>query len=263
MNYSEDLVNLIHAEVMRVLHRTTRRTPVKVSGYDKKTHAVKLKLMPESNDDQNPVETGWIPLHTFQTGEKSGFYSPPNINDHGWLEFSDDDREGGTFTHAAFNDKFPPDDTVEAGELKYVHPATQSQIYFSKDGTITIRGQNTSNANGGNKKGSDDNHQQTFVLKADGTTHVTDKNGQSFVMDGNQTITTRDKAGSTVVQHNGAITLTDAAGSVADLKNDGNINLIAGGKIALVAAKISLGDLDAPLPVKLCDDSCATAVYAK
>lgn len=192
MSVGEDLINTIHAEVMRVLHRTTRRTPVIVDAYDKKTHAVKLKLQPDSVKED--VITGWIPLHTVQTGNKSGWFSPPNVKDHGWLEFSDDDREGGTFTHAAFNDQFPPDDTVEAGELKYIHPATQAQLYFKKDGSITLRGKNNSNANGGNStggtdgkggSGSSDNSKQTFVMAADGSVLVQDKSGNaSLKIDG-------------------------------------------------------------------------------
>lgn len=194
MFHTEDLLNLVRAEVMRVLHRTTRRTPVVVDGYDKKTHSVRLKLMPESKDQ--PVLTGWIPLHTSQTGNKRGFYSPPNVGDPGWLEFHDDDREGGTFTHASFNDKSPPDDTVEAGELKYIHPGTESQIYFNKNGDVIIRGQKTD---------SQDNSKQTVKLHADGKITVQDKAEQSIVMDGSGNITITNAAGSKIIMEGSLI----------------------------------------------------------
>lgn len=196
MSESEALANFVHREVLRVMHRSTRRTPGVVDSYDKETHSVKLKLMPDSIDDNHPVITGWLPLHPVQTGNKAGWYSPPNIGDHGWIEFHDDDREAGHFQVATFNDKFPPDKTVNAGELKYIHPGTQTQIYFDKNGNITIRGQNTSNSNGGNNNNgqsggsNQDNSKQTIVLKSDGSITAQDKSGNAkIVLDGNGNIT--------------------------------------------------------------------------
>jgi hypothetical protein len=196
MSDHEALVNLIHREILRVQHRSTRRTPGVVDSYDKETHSVKVKLMPDSIDDGQPVVTGWLPLHPLQTGNKAGWHSPPNIKDHGWIEFHDDDREAGHFQVATFNDKFPPDKTVEAGELKYIHPGTQTQIYFDKNGNITIRGQNTSNANGGNNNNgagggtNQDNSKQTIVLKSDGSITIQDKSGNGkIVLDGNGNMT--------------------------------------------------------------------------
>jgi phage baseplate assembly protein gpV len=149
--YGEALINLIHREALRVLHRNTRRTPVVVDSYDPKTYAAKFKLMPDSVSQD--VITGWIPLHTLQTGNNFGWHSPPNVGDHGWLDFHEDDREGGTFTAATFNDKFKPI-AVDAGEVMYQHK-TGSQIYFKKDGTVTVK----------------------------------DKGGNSIVMNGSDTIT--------------------------------------------------------------------------
>lgn len=189
MSAEEGLINLIHSEVFRALHRSTRRTPVQVDAYDPKLHAVKLKLMPESMDGSEPVVTGWVPLHPVQTGNNFGWHAPPNINDHGWLEFSDFDREGGTFTHAVFNDKFKPIQDVQAGELKYRHK-TGTLIYFDKNGNVTITGKNNTNANGGtNTAGTgssqtgtgQDNSKQTFILKSDGSVYVQDSTGNANI----------------------------------------------------------------------------------
>ena len=135
MSVHEQLVNMIHREVVRVLHRNTRRTPVIVDSYDPATYAAKFKLMPDSVT--TPVITGWIPLHTLQSGNNFGWHSPPNIGDHGWLDFHEDDREAGFYSAATFNDQFKPVQ-VQAGELMYQHKSG-SQIYFKQDGTVTIK----------------------------------------------------------------------------------------------------------------------------
>jgi hypothetical protein len=203
MSATEDFLNLIHREIMATMDRMTRRQPGIVDSYDPETHAIKLKLMPDSGEGETPVITGWIPLHTQQTGNQFGWHSPPNIGDPGWIEFHEFDREGGTFQQATFNDNFPPDKTVEAGELKYIHKSKTS-IYFDKDGNITITGMNTSDGKGGGQ----DNSKQTIVLKKDGSTSFTDKAGQSVVMNGTDTIAITDAAGDTVVMNGGTITLT-------------------------------------------------------
>lgn len=165
MSEHEALLNLIHREVLRVLHRSTRRTPVVVDGYDPKTHAAKFKLMPDSVSG-DPVITGWIPLQTQQTGNNFGWHMPPNIGDHGWLEFHDDDREAGTFVHASFNDKFQPVDTVKAGEWFYKHKNGAS-IYYKDDGSVNLT----------DKAGN-------FVnMDGTGTVTINDKNGNKLVLD--------------------------------------------------------------------------------
>jgi phage baseplate assembly protein gpV len=187
MSEIEGLIDLIHAEVLRVLHRTTRRSPVVVDSYDPQTHAAKFKLMPDSDGNNEPVITGWIPLHPQQTGNGAGWHIPPNIGDHGWIEFHDDDREGGTFQAAVFNDKFPPDKTVQAGEWKYIHPKTKTKIYYDNSGNITITGMNTSDGKGGGQ----DNSKQTIILKADGSVTTQDRTGvDNIVLDGVGNITT-------------------------------------------------------------------------
>lgn len=135
MGWNEALLNVVRREVLRVMHRTTRRTPVIVDAYDPQTHAAKFRLMPDSVD--SAVVTGWIPLHTIHTGNNYGFHAAPNIGDHGWLEFHEDDREGGTFTGATFNDKLKPLVT-QAGELQY-QTIWGHVLYFKQDGSLTIK----------------------------------------------------------------------------------------------------------------------------
>jgi len=146
MSGFQALANYIHGESMRVQHRASTRTPVVVDSFDPQTFAVKLKLMPDSIDPQKPVLTGWIPLHTLQTGNQFGWYSPPNINDHGWLEFHDDDREAATFSQAVFNDVLKPIGTVQAGELNYIH-STLSSMYFNQNGQVIFTDKPTGTGN--------------------------------------------------------------------------------------------------------------------
>jgi phage baseplate assembly protein gpV len=147
MSAHEALINFIHREVERAVARHTQRTPVVVDGFDPKTHTAKFKLMPDSED--TAVITGWIPLQTQQTGNNFGWHMPPNIGDHGWLEFHDDDREAGNFVHASFNDQFQPVSSVQAGEWFYKH-RSGSSIYYKSDGSVTItdKGGNTVVMNG-------------------------------------------------------------------------------------------------------------------
>jgi len=269
MSEIEGLLDLIHGEVLRVLHRVSRRTPVKVDSYDKQTHSVKLKLMPDSDQGgDGDVITGWIPLHPQQTGNGAGFHIPPNTGDHGWLEFHEDDREGGTFQQATFNDKFPPDKTVDAGEFKYIHPKTQSQFYFKNDGSVTIRGMNTSNSNGGNNQNqnapagngtsggsstSQDNSKQTVILAADGSVTVQDGKQNKIVWNGTDTITATDAAGDTIVMKGGEIKLTNQNGSYVDVNGNDVTVHSPGGQIVLdnPNGKILIGSPSASIPVML------------
>jgi len=144
MSWHEALVNIIHREVLRVLHRNTRRTPVIVDSYDPVNYAAKFKLMPDSVD--TAVITGFVPLHTIQSGNNYGWHAPPNIGDHGWLDFHEDDREGGTFTGAAFNDRFKPLPT-QPGELQY-QSIWGHVIYLRQDGSLTLKNGARSGAGG-------------------------------------------------------------------------------------------------------------------
>jgi phage baseplate assembly protein gpV len=163
MSEHEAFSNFVHREVLRVLHRQTRRTPVVVDSYDPATHAVKVRLMPDSVDDNDPVVTGWISLHPLQTGNQFGWHMPPNIGDPGWVEFHEDDREAGQFVSATFNDKFPPV-SVEGGEWLYKNK-WGALINFKKDGSVT----------------------------------VTDKSGSTIISDGNGKITLQGQSGNKVL----------------------------------------------------------------
>ena len=188
MSEYEAFANMVHHEVLRVLHRNSRRSAVVVDGYDPKTHAVKLRLMPDSVDSNNPVITGWIPLKTEQTGNGFGWHMPPNIGDHGWAEFHDDDREAGQFVSAAFNDKFQPVET-KAGEWFYKNK-WGALINFKEDGSVTI----------------------------------TDKSGSTVTLDGTGTITIQGKAGNNaVLKSTGEVTVKPKDGKFVFLGGDGLI----------------------------------------
>jgi hypothetical protein len=181
MSEHDALANWVHMEVMRVLHRTTRRTPVQVDGYDDKTHAVKLKLMPDSMDGSDPVITGWVPLPTPQGGNGFGWHMPPNINDHGWVEFHDSDREAGQYVGGVFNDKFKPIAGVKAGEWLYKN-AWGTLINFKADGSATVADKNGA----------------SITFDGQGTTTITGKDGSQVVLDKGGKITVKPKDGSMV-----------------------------------------------------------------
>ena len=170
MSWHEALVNLVHREVLRVMHRNTRRTPVIVDSYDPTTHAAKFKLMPDSVD--TAVVTGWIPLHTVQTGNNYGWHAPPNIGDHGWLDFHEDDREGATYSGGAFNDLFKPVAT-QAGELQYIS-IWGHQIYFKNDGSLTLKNGGKSGTGGtAQNPPSGSSTQSSIVIDPSGVVTIT------------------------------------------------------------------------------------------
>lgn len=159
----EAFTNFIHREVHRVLSRSTRRTPCVVDSYDPTTHAVKVRLMPDSVDGEDPVVTGWVSLHPLQAGNQFGWHMPPNIGDHGWVEFHEDDREAGQFVVATFNDQFSPI-AVSAGEW----------LYKNKWGSL-------------------------INFKADGSVTIADKAGNTVIMDGSGILTAKNVQGSEIV----------------------------------------------------------------
>jgi phage baseplate assembly protein gpV len=200
MSGYETLINLIHREAVRVISRMTRRTPAIVDSYDPKTHAAKFKLMPDSSGQ--PVITGWLPLHTHQTGNNYGWHMPPRINDHGWLEFHEDDREGATWVGGMFNDKFKPLPT-QPGELQY-QTVWGHVMYFKQDGTITFKNGTKSNADAqGTSK------QSTIVLDASGNVSVTANNNVNVTASSSGTITFKAQK----IVHDGSVYLGGADAS--------------------------------------------------
>lgn len=182
MSAHEGLVNLIHREVLRVLNRSARRTPCIIDSWDAATHSVRVRFQPED------TLSGLIPVQTAQAGSQFGLHIAPNINDHGWVEFHEDDREAGVFVSSMFNDNFLPV-AVAPGEYLYKH-SSGSSIYFKSDGTVTI----------------------------------TDKGGSAIAFDGAGNITVTTSGGKVTINSdvtiNGALTSTGnvTAGSI-DLKN--------------------------------------------
>lgn len=169
-SFDEAIANIVHREVLRVLHRNTRRTPVVVDSYDPATYAAKFKLMPDSVDQA--VITGWIPLNTSQTGNNYGWHHPPNIGDHGWLEFHEDDREAAFFTAATFNDQLKPLQT-QPGELQY-QTIWGHVIYAKQDGSLTLKN-GTKSGSGGTAKNppSGSSTQGSIVIDSSGNITIT------------------------------------------------------------------------------------------
>jgi phage baseplate assembly protein gpV len=224
------IANYIHREVMSVMHRSTRRTPVVVDGYDKETHSARFQLMPGGN------LTGWLPLATPQTGNQFGFYTPPQIGDHGWVEFHDDDREAGNFSGAVFDDVFKPLQ-VEAGEFLYQHK-TGSQIYFAKGGAVTIRDQKQTDEKtnqdaydtillNGNKE-IDVNAIDTINLTANNKNITLTTNTADIALIGQNNITLEAKAVDiTITSDKGNVIITDKQqGNIITVKSNGDISIL-------------------------------------
>lgn len=194
MSANEGLINLIHREVARVLDRRTRRIPAIVDSWDGNTYSVKVKFQPEG------TLSGWIPMETTQASKgNSGHHIAPNINDHGWVEFHEDDREAAIFVAATFNDKFPPFN-IAAGEHYYKQPNTGATYYFKNDGSVT----------------------------------VTDKAGNSIVMNGTDTITVT--APNIVL--NGSVTLGGAKGSGVPAAKQGTVDTAGNADETNLATKV-------------------------
>jgi phage baseplate assembly protein gpV len=138
MNF-EQLINLIHREVLRVLHRNTRETVGQVTSYDPDKHAVKVDLLPEGQ-----TLSGWIPLRQGQAGKGYGSHLAPMIGDQVALAFHEDDREAATVIGAFFNDKQKPV-SVKAGEWRYISPNGKAEFYFKDDGTFWLKGKDGTN----------------------------------------------------------------------------------------------------------------------
>jgi hypothetical protein len=180
MSAVESLVNLIHREVTRVMARNTRRTPAVVDSWDPDTYAAKYKLMPDSADQA--VITGLISHHTPQTGKGFGWHFAPNIGDHGYLEFHEDDREAAFSSGGTFNDMFKPVRT-QAGETQYISKWGHV-LYFKDDGSVTIKNgnkqkkaaqQTTSTGSGTNAPANDTKpaKQSAITLTNDGNVTIT------------------------------------------------------------------------------------------
>lgn len=184
MSSFEALTNYIHREAERAVARHTQRTPAVVDSYDPQTHAVKVKFMPDSED--TALVSGWIPLHPIQTGNNFGWHMPPNIGDHVWVEFHDDDREAGQVVVATFNDQFQPINTVQAGEWLYKNKWGAS-VYFKQDGSVAVM---------------DKNNNSLFL---DGNNIALIKQGNSQVQLNNNTVTISTPKGEIIIDGSGNI----------------------------------------------------------
>lgn len=249
--YYERFVSMIRREVehtVRKLHKPPRIGLV--SSYDKKHHAVKVKLQPEG------TETGWIPLTGFAIGNNFGILSAPFINDQVIVEFEGGDHMVARVSSRHFSDLDKPPQ-IDPGEHQFTHQSG-STIYMKKDGTVIIGGASTmttgpigqgqsGNLSTGKKTGEtgqqqqqqtpqQPNAKQTITLKPDGTM-VIDVPNNDFNVTVDQTnfnVTTGKK-----------VNITAQGDSVNIKSNSKNINLIAdSGTIVHAAQTVSL---DAPV----------------
>ena len=126
----DDIFNFIHREIdRRITGKQTRRLG-EVTSYDKKAHAVKLKIQPEGH------ETGWVPLNVIGVGNKWGVVIGAEVGDQYEVDFQEGDFEVGRITARVHSDVQKPPE-VESGEVSIISHFGHS-ITLTKDGQMHI-----------------------------------------------------------------------------------------------------------------------------
>ena len=126
----DDIFNFIHREIDRRVTGKQSRRLGEVTSYDKKAHAVKLKIQPEGH------ETGWVPLNVIGVGNKWGVVIGAEVGDQYEADFQEGDFEVGRITARVHSDEQKPPE-VESGEIAHVTHFNH-QILMKKDGSISI-----------------------------------------------------------------------------------------------------------------------------
>jgi uncharacterized protein involved in type VI secretion and phage assembly len=145
-----DLENLILSTVERVLAGRRSERHGLVTSYDPDKHLAKVAFMPEGQ------ESGWLPIETDHIGDGFGIaigLTPGDgkkTGDQVIVRYQEGDFESGKIAKVVHSDKEKPP-RVESGEIVLFtkfkksggvadggQGGTGQQIYFKKDGSITI-----------------------------------------------------------------------------------------------------------------------------
>ncbi|MGX7707972.1 phage baseplate assembly protein V [Methylobacterium sp. Gmos1] len=126
-----DLSNLIRRESSYGDGARSHVRIAEVTSYNKKTHAAKLKLMPEG------TETGWAPLGASHIGNGFGIAVGAKAGDQVLVAFVEGDHNTPVVISRLYSDQQRPPE-VEGGEMVLFHESG-GKLYFDKDGGITVK----------------------------------------------------------------------------------------------------------------------------
>lgn len=199
-----DLLTIIRREAQKAIAAAKKTKFGYVSSYNPKTHAVRVRLEPESSANEHAglaiVETNWIPLHTMTTGSGWGVIIPPSashIKPYGdqVLVVWADNGQGVAF-QGFYNDVDQPyplsgdtpaglAGTPAAGEYWLVHKSG-AHLVIKNDGTISVRDKNGSlvTLNGDDSISALAASGAKLELKADGKASMESSGGGKVVCDG-------------------------------------------------------------------------------
>jgi len=112
-----------------------------VTSYNPKTHAAKVKVMPQ-DDSASPLVSGWLPICTPSLGNGWGLVAPPAIGEQVLIVCDSGDRNHGVILGSVFSKQsLPPDPDGSGGtqssEFSLVHQSG-SFLKFTNDGRVTL-----------------------------------------------------------------------------------------------------------------------------
>lgn len=235
----------------------------RITSYDKKNYAVKVRFMPYDDGDETNYESGWIPLKANAIGNGFGIQIGPNLNDLVEVDFQEGDRMTARISERNFSEKQKPMENVEAGEYHIVHKNGQV-VRFLKDGAVEIGGAGTVQT----KKQDENTQSQPQGQPGNqgglgGTGSAGPQNEQQ--PDAKQMIRL-DKNGNVEVTsgtNQGTVTITSPKGTISKVaKNRIEMKLDDGTGVFVHDGKVFLGTDNATVPVKLANDQPATKVFA-
>ncbi|MCJ2080172.1 phage baseplate assembly protein V [Methylobacterium sp. J-090] len=123
-----DFMDLVGREVL-MTHLPSPNRMAEVTSYNEKTHAVKLKIMPEG------IETGWAPLGSIAIGNGFGVAVGAKAGDMVMVAYPEGDHSSPIVISRVFSDvqKAPK---VKGGEMVIWHESGTRDVY-SEDGSHT------------------------------------------------------------------------------------------------------------------------------
>ena len=127
----DELANLMRREAETASDARAPLRVAKVTSYNPKTHAVKVKLLPEGQ------ETGWMPLGSHHIGNGFGIAVGATVGDQVVVGFLEGDHSTPIVMSRLYSDQQRPPE-VKSGEMVLFHEK-KSALHFDEHGQITIK----------------------------------------------------------------------------------------------------------------------------
>jgi phage baseplate assembly protein gpV len=132
---------MIRDEIERVLSRRAPARIGRVVSYDEENHRVKVRLEPwvpgDEEEDENGMESGWIPIASMWAGPGWGLFSPPLIGSQVELHFVNGNYNAPFAVGRFWDASHPPLSGVKQGELVARHESG-SQFKFHENGDVSL-----------------------------------------------------------------------------------------------------------------------------